>query len=91
MARQTVLDKRFSVCYNKGMKTYGLIYGDITAIHIRERRLDRELLALPSSVAQQIEVELIKKAQVTSPWLLPIIMRYDGQRKHPKSSRTKQG
>jgi len=72
------------------MKTHEPIRGDIIAIHIKERRLDRELLELPSSVAQRIEVELIKKAQTTSPWLLPIIMRYDGQRKRPKSNRAKQ-
>jgi hypothetical protein len=90
--RRTVLDKTFRMCYNRSeMEKIERVYGDITAIHIRERRLDRELMQLPSTIAQQIEAELIKTAQRTSPWLLPILMKLNDRRKHTKSDRAQRG
>lgn len=54
---------------------------DIDVLHpeslaAREAELDARLLASPVTISQQVEVELIKRLQVTAPWLVPMTIRF---------------
>ena len=44
-------------------------------LRFREYELDRVLLNNPKVIAQRVERELIKRLQVTAPWLLPMVIK----------------
>lgn len=41
----------------------------------REMELDRALLNSPAVIAQRVERELIKRLQITAPYLVPMVIR----------------
>ncbi len=41
----------------------------------REMELDRALLNYPIVIAQKVERELIKRLQITAPYLIPMVIR----------------
>ena len=47
---------------------------DPMTLRLREHELDRELMNRPSTIAQKVEVELIKRLERSAPYLLPIVM-----------------
>jgi len=41
----------------------------------REMELDRALLNSPAVIAQKVERELIKRLQITAPYLVPMVIK----------------
>ena len=41
----------------------------------REMELDRAILNSPAVIAQKVERELIKRLQITAPYLIPMVIR----------------
>ena len=52
------------------------VYGDELTFRIREEELDRQLLSSPVTLAQRVEVELIRNLKRNAPWLLEYGSRY---------------
>ncbi|MCK5609671.1 hypothetical protein KAR91_47800 [Candidatus Pacearchaeota archaeon] len=44
-------------------------------LRYREYELDRALLNNPKVIAQRVERELVKRLQITAPWLLPLVIK----------------
>ena len=44
-------------------------------LEYREMELDRALLSSPAVIAQKVERELIKRLQITAPYLVPMVIR----------------
>lgn len=45
-----------------------------SALKARELELDRRLLNRPEVAAQRVERQLIKRLQISAPWLIPLII-----------------
>jgi len=76
------LTKTFLIRYNSIMASIPIlkpmssvdIFND-GVLHFREQELDRALLNNPKVIAQRVERELIKRLQITAPWLLPMVIK----------------
>jgi len=69
------------VCYTFSMKSVRLkILTNIEVLSedtlkYREMELDRALLNSPAVIAQKVERELIKRLQITAPYLVPMVIK----------------
>lgn len=75
------LDTRISVWYTlrmvqpklKQMSTFDVMSSEI--LRYREMELDRILLQQPEVIAQRVERELIKRLQITAPYLIGMVIK----------------
>ena len=76
-----ILDTRLSVCYTFPMiapKLQPITNIEALSVEIlayREMELDRALLNTPAVIAQKVERELIKRLQITAPYLVPMVIK----------------
>lgn len=76
-----VLDTMLRICYTFSMRNVHLQQmTNIQAISVeilayREMELDRALLNSPAVIAQKVERELIKRLQLTAPYLVPMVIK----------------
>lgn len=57
----------------KEMTAYEASSEDV--LRFRELKLDHDLLNDPKVIAQRVERQLIKRLQISAPWLLPMIVK----------------